>query len=78
VPPYLSQDIIEPTIVQIYILSGGKKSETHNFTYTPKNSHTALTAATTTNSYFNGIQGSSGMLKQTNSSSRSQGEYFTS
>ena len=74
VPPYLSQDIIEPTIVQIYILSGGKKSETHNFTYTPKNSHTALTAATTTSSYFNGIQGS--ILKQNSSNSHSQGEYL--
>uniref|UniRef100_U5EFX6 Nuclear factor of activated T-cells 5 n=1 Tax=Corethrella appendiculata TaxID=1370023 RepID=U5EFX6_9DIPT len=63
VPPYLSQDILEPTTVQIFIVSGGKKSETHNFTYTPKNSHTALTAATT--SYFHSIQ----QQQQSNSNS---------
>ncbi|XP_058830280.1 nuclear factor of activated T-cells 5 isoform X2 [Topomyia yanbarensis] len=48
VPPYVRQDILEPVVVQIYIVSAGKKSETHNFTFTPKNAHTALTAATTT------------------------------
>lgn len=47
VPPYVSQDIVEPIVVQIFIVSAGKKSETHNFTYTPKGHHTALTAATT-------------------------------
>uniref|UniRef100_A0A1Q3EZJ7 Nuclear factor of activated T-cells 5 n=1 Tax=Culex tarsalis TaxID=7177 RepID=A0A1Q3EZJ7_CULTA len=48
VPPYISQDICEPVVVQIFIVSAGKKSETHNFTYTPKGHHTALTASTTT------------------------------
>ncbi|XP_021694713.1 nuclear factor of activated T-cells 5 isoform X3 [Aedes aegypti] len=58
VPPYVTQDIVEPIVVQIFIISAGKKSETHNFTYTPKGHHTALTASTTLGSPV-GVAGSS-------------------
>uniref|UniRef100_A0A182UN35 Nuclear factor of activated T-cells 5 n=1 Tax=Anopheles merus TaxID=30066 RepID=A0A182UN35_ANOME len=47
VPPYERQDITEPVTIKLYILSSGKKSETHDFIYTPKGEHTALSAATT-------------------------------
>lgn len=56
VPSFLSTEIAEPVKIQIYILSSGKKSEAHNFMYTPKNYHTILTAASTTGSF--GIQNS--------------------
>ncbi|XP_062539597.1 nuclear factor of activated T-cells 5 isoform X2 [Armigeres subalbatus] len=54
VPAYVTQDIVEPVVVQIFITSAGKKSETHNFTYTPKGHHTALTAASTTTTAMTG------------------------
>lgn len=57
VPPYISQDICEPVVVQIFIVSAGKRSETHNFTFTPKGHHTALSASTTTTGSFCGLGG---------------------
>lgn len=57
VPPYISQDICEPVVVQIFIVSAGKRSETHNFTFTPKGHHTALSASTTTTGSFFGLGG---------------------
>ncbi|KAI8427419.1 hypothetical protein MSG28_001965 [Choristoneura fumiferana] len=35
VPPYIRSDIIEPVTVQLFVRSGGKASEPHNFQYTP-------------------------------------------
>uniref|UniRef100_A0A182N093 Nuclear factor of activated T-cells 5 n=1 Tax=Anopheles dirus TaxID=7168 RepID=A0A182N093_9DIPT len=46
VPPYDRQDIVEPATVKVYIVSSGKKSESHDFIYTPKGEHTTLSAAT--------------------------------
>uniref|UniRef100_A0A182YQ42 Nuclear factor of activated T-cells 5 n=1 Tax=Anopheles stephensi TaxID=30069 RepID=A0A182YQ42_ANOST len=46
VPPYERQDITEPVTIKMYIVSSGKKSETHDFVYTPKGDHTTLSAAT--------------------------------
>lgn len=67
VPSFLSTEIAEPVKIQIYILSSGKKSEPHNFMYTPKNYHTMLTAATTIGSF--GIQNSEEDCQGTFSSS---------
>lgn len=47
VPPYLHQNLLKPAIVQVSIVSSGKKSEPHTFTYTPKGSYTTLAAAST-------------------------------
>uniref|UniRef100_A0A182M484 Nuclear factor of activated T-cells 5 n=1 Tax=Anopheles culicifacies TaxID=139723 RepID=A0A182M484_9DIPT len=46
VPPYERQDITEPVTIKMFIVSSGKKSETHDFIYTPKGEHTTLSAAT--------------------------------
>ncbi|XP_017872684.1 PREDICTED: nuclear factor of activated T-cells, cytoplasmic 1-like [Drosophila arizonae] len=50
VPPYLHQNILKPVSVQVSIISSGKKSEPHTFTYTPKGSYTTLAAASTLSS----------------------------
>ncbi|XP_019556294.2 nuclear factor of activated T-cells 5-like [Aedes albopictus] len=44
VPPYVNSDIVKPVVVQIFIISGGRKSEMHDFTYTPERHYMALTA----------------------------------
>ncbi|GAB0094422.1 NFAT [Sergentomyia squamirostris] len=48
VPPYMSTELPEPVNVHLFIMASGKKSESHNFLYTPNNlSAGALAAATT-------------------------------
>ncbi|KFB42537.1 hypothetical protein ZHAS_00010247 [Anopheles sinensis] len=42
VPPYDRQNITEPEPIKIYILSGGKRSEPHNFCYIPKGQHDSV------------------------------------
>ncbi|XP_022228444.2 homeotic protein female sterile isoform X6 [Drosophila obscura] len=50
VPPYLHQNVIKPVSVQVSIISSGKKSEPHTFTYTPKGQYSTLAAASTLSS----------------------------
>lgn len=41
---------MKPVSVQVLVVSSGKKSESHTFTYTPKGTYTPLAAATTLSS----------------------------
>lgn len=46
VPPYANPDITDPVTVQLFVTSSNKKSESHSFVYTPKNSQSILMSAT--------------------------------
>lgn len=46
VPPFVNQDIVETVCVHLSVTSSGKKSESHNFYYTPLGQFDALVAAT--------------------------------
>ncbi|KAL5274953.1 NFAT5.2 family protein [Megaselia abdita] len=48
VPSYYNQTINKPVKVELFIISSGKKSETHSFMYTPSGTHTILSAASST------------------------------
>lgn len=57
VPPYHNSEITEPVNINVYIVSSSKKSEAHDFVYTPKGSKNLLAAATSMGSLLNGQQG---------------------
>ncbi|XP_037921540.1 nuclear factor of activated T-cells 5 isoform X4 [Hermetia illucens] len=58
VPPYINPNIVEPITVQFFVMSSGKKSEAHNFVYTPKGVHSLLSAATTLSTLHGAISNS--------------------
>lgn len=64
VPPYANPEITDPVTVQLFVTSSNKKSESHSFVYTPKNSQSILMSAT-----------SMGTL-QNNSLASNQGIYY--
>lgn len=45
VPPYVNPDITSPVNVHLFVTSSNKKSESHNFLYTPINPHGGLLMA---------------------------------
>lgn len=66
VPPYIHQNIMKPVTVQLSIISSGKKSESHTFTYTPKGSYTTLSAATTLSTLHGSMSGQDTRYMDTN------------
>ncbi|XP_059619385.1 nuclear factor of activated T-cells 5 isoform X2 [Phlebotomus argentipes] len=50
VPPYMTTELPEPVNVHLFIAASGKKSESHNFVYTPNNASAGALAAATTRS----------------------------
>ncbi|XP_055846540.1 nuclear factor of activated T-cells 5 isoform X2 [Episyrphus balteatus] len=66
VPPYIHQNIMKPVTVQLCIISSGKKSESHTFTYTPKGSYTTLSAATTLSTLHGSMSGQDTRYMDTN------------
>lgn len=57
VPPYHNTETTEPVNINVYIVSSSKKSEPHDFVYTPKVEQNLLAAATSMGSLLNGQQG---------------------
>lgn len=47
VPAFLNKEINEPVTVQLFAMSSGKRSDPHNFVYTPKGQMGILEASTT-------------------------------
>ncbi|XP_055915331.1 nuclear factor of activated T-cells 5-like isoform X2 [Eupeodes corollae] len=66
VPPYIHQNILKPVTVQLFIISSGKKSESHTFTYTPKGTYTTLSAATTLSTLHGSMSGQDTRYMDTN------------
>ncbi|XP_067001455.2 nuclear factor of activated T-cells 5 [Anabrus simplex] len=48
VPPYRRCDLVEPVVVKLFVMSSGKTSEPHTFTYTPANNPLLQPAAGST------------------------------
>ncbi|XP_037029005.1 nuclear factor of activated T-cells 5 isoform X2 [Bradysia coprophila] len=69
VPPYANPDINESVTVQLFVTSSNKKSESHSFVYTPKNSQSILMSATSMGTIQNNSLASNQDITYTDDSS---------